>query len=75
MDFRRSRWIDHAVTAAALLGAIQLCDAASMPLSRSIGTVLLFASSVFGIQHIYSAAVDGLIILFKRPSSGDNRAA
>lgn len=75
MDFRRTRWVDGAVTAAAVLTAIQLCDAASMPVSRSIVAGLLFASSFFGIQRIYSAIVDILIIVSKPRSPGDNRVA
>jgi len=75
MDYQRHRWIDSAVSAAALLSAIQLCNMVSMPLSRSLASGLLFASSVFGIQRLYSAVVDILIIAFKRTSPGGNRVA
>jgi hypothetical protein len=68
MDIPRNRWIEGAVTAAALFSAIQLCSAVSMPLSRSLSSLLLFASSFFGIQRIYSAVIDILIIVFKRRS-------
>jgi hypothetical protein len=75
MDIRRIRWIDVAVSAAAVLSALELCNAVSMPVSRSIASALLFASSFIGIQRIYSAVIDVLIILFKRTSPGDNHIA
>jgi hypothetical protein len=62
----RNRWIDGAIGAAALLSAIELCSAVSMPLSRSPASALLFASSFFGIQRLYAAVVDVLIIIVKR---------
>jgi len=74
MNFRRSRGLDGIVTAAATLSAVLLCDAASMPVSRSIASGLLFVSSVFGLQRIYSAVVDILTILVERRSPGDKRA-
>lgn len=75
MDFRRTRLVDLAVTVVAVLSAVQLCNVVSMPPSRSIATVLLFATSFFGIQRIYSAVMDILIILFKPASRSDNRVA
>ncbi len=66
LNSHRNRWIESAITAAALLSAIQLCNAVSMPLSRSLASALLFGSSFFGIQRLYAAVVDLLIIIFKR---------
>jgi len=75
MDFRRTRFVDVAVSAAAVFSAVQLCNVAGMPPPRSFATGLLFASSVFGIHRIYSAVVDILVILFKPASPRDNRVA
>lgn len=66
MHSPRNRWIDSAVTAAALLSAIQLCSAVSLAPSRSFASMLLFGSGFLGIQRIYAAVVDILIIVFKR---------
>jgi hypothetical protein len=68
MDIPRNRWIESVVTVAAGFSAIQLCSAVSMPLSRSLASALLFGSSFFGIQRIYAAVVDIVIIVFKRRS-------
>ena len=65
MEFRRTRWVDVVVTTAALLSAIQLCNAVSMPPFRSIAAGLLFVTSFFGIQRIYSTLADILFILYK----------
>jgi hypothetical protein len=75
MDIPRNRWIDSAVTAAALVSALLLCSAVSMPLSRSLASGLLFASSVFGIQRVYSAIVDIMIIALKRRSPEAKQSA
>ena len=66
MDIPRNHWIAFAVTAAALFSAIQLCFSVSMPPNRSVASFILFATSYFGIERLYSAVLDILIILFKR---------
>jgi hypothetical protein len=62
----RNRWTAFAVTVAALFSAIQLCFAVSMPPSRSIASFILFATSYFGIERLYSAVLDILTTVFKR---------
>jgi hypothetical protein len=73
MPSKRTRLIDLGVSIAAALSAVELCNLVSLPVSRSMATGLLFASSVFGIQRIYSAVVDLLVILFKPASPQSNR--
>jgi len=75
MDFRRTRLVGVAVTVAAVLSAVQLCNVVSMPQSPSIAGWLLFASSVFGIQRIYSAAVDIFVIHIRPAARSYNRVA
>jgi len=71
MNIPRNRWIESAVTLAALCTSLGLCSAASIPLSRSIASALLFASSFFGIQRIYAALVDVLVMaLAPQPPAG-----
>ncbi len=69
MNFRRTRWVDGAVSVAAVLSAVQLFDAVPMSLPRSIAAGLLFASSVFGIDRLYSAMLDLFILAAKRAST------
>jgi hypothetical protein len=67
MAISRNRWIESAVTSASAFSAYLLCSAVSMPPYRSLASFLLFGFSSFGIQRMYAAVVD-IVIIFKRRS-------
>jgi hypothetical protein len=67
MGTKRNQWIQGAVGVAALLSAIQLFSLADVSISRSVATVLMFATSYFGIQRLYSALLDVALIISSHP--------